>query len=102
MGVFIVYSLEKKYQQLSKSEKLRQTALAAVQLLNSFTFVETNQKWSFLDFSHHWTKLHFTLSRNTMNNGEDLRDISQSLLTSNWEALSRMLPSEILAGQIKS
>ena len=55
MGVFIVYSLKKKYLQLNKSEKLRQTALAAVQLLNSFTFVETNQKWSFLDFSHHWT-----------------------------------------------
>ena len=41
IGGFIVYSLKKKYLQLIKSEKLRQTALAAVQLLNSFTFVET-------------------------------------------------------------
>ena len=32
----------KKYLQLSKSEKLRQPALATLQLLNSFTFVETN------------------------------------------------------------
>ena len=55
IGRFIVYSLKKKYQQLSKSKKLRQTVLAAVQLLNSFTFVETNQALSFLDFSHHWT-----------------------------------------------
>ena len=52
---FIVYFLKKKYLQLSKSEKLRQTALAAVQLLNSFTFVKTNQTLSF--FSHHWTGL---------------------------------------------
>ena len=57
IGGFIVYSLRKKYLQLSKSEKLRQTALAAVQLPNSFTFVETNQTLSFSDFSHHWTSL---------------------------------------------
>ena len=41
-------------------------------------------------------------------NGEDLRDIivkqlhESSLLTSSWEALSRILPSENLTGQIKS
>ena len=43
IGGSIVYSLKKKYLQLSKSEKLKQTALAAVQFLNSFTFVEANQ-----------------------------------------------------------
>ena len=134
IGGFIVYSLKKKYLQLSKSEKLRQTALAAVQLLNSFTFVETNQTLSFLDFSHRWTSLisrggliktnnnYFLfirrieeIVRRTLNvhfikkyNGEDLRDIivkqlqESSLLTSNWEVLSRMLPSESLASQIKS
>ena len=53
IGVFIAYSLKKKYLQLSKSEKLRQTALAAVQLLNSLTFVKTNHTLCFLDFSHH-------------------------------------------------
>ena len=98
IGGFIVYSLKEKYLQLSESEKLRQTALAAVQLLNSFAFIETNQSLSFLDFSHHYTGLI----------GEDLRDIivkqlpKSNLLTSNWEVHSRMLPSENLAGQIKS
>ena len=131
-GRFIFSSLKKKYLQLSKPEKLRQTALAAVQLLDSFTFVETNQTLSFLDFSHRWTSLisrggliktnnnYFLfirrieeIVRRTLNvhfikkyNGEDLRDIivkqlqESSLLTSNWEVLSRMLPSESLAGQI--
>ena len=47
IGGLIVYSLKKNYLKLSKSEKLRQTALAAAQLLNSFTFVETNQTLSF-------------------------------------------------------
>ena len=87
--------------QLSKSEKLRQTALAAVQLVNSFTFIETNQTLSFLDFSHHCIGLisrggliktnnnYFLFIRRieeivrcTLNvhfikkyNGEDLRDI---------------------------
>ena len=134
IGGFIVYSLKKKYLQLSKSEKLRQTALAAVQLLNSFTFIETNQTFSFLDFSHHCAGLisrggliktnnnYFLfirrieeIVRRTLNvhfikkyNGEDLRHIivkqlqESSILTGNWEALSRMLPSENLAGQIKS
>ena len=101
IGGFIVYSLKKKYLQLSKSEKLRQTALAAVQLLNSFIFVETNQTLSFLGFSHRWTRIisrggliktnnnHFLfirrieeIVRDTLNvhfikkySGEDLRDI---------------------------
>ena len=57
IGGFIVYSRKKKYLQLSKLEKLRQTALAAVQLLNSFTFIETNQTLSFLGLSHHQTGL---------------------------------------------
>ena len=47
IGGLIVYSLKKNYLKLSKSKKLRQTALAAVQLLNSFTFVATNQTLSF-------------------------------------------------------
>ena len=51
IGGFICYYLKRKYLQLSKSEKLRQIALAAVQLLNSFTFIEANQTVFFRFFS---------------------------------------------------
>ena len=54
VSMYIVFALKTKYTLLSKSSKLKETAIAALQLLGTFIIGQISKVYNFLDFTHRW------------------------------------------------
>ena len=107
---YIVFSLKKKYNLLSRSSKSKEGAIAALQLLGTFVKGQISKVHNFLDFTHRWVeqvnrgglvevKDEFYLFirsiensiRKTLNiglirryEGEDLRDVLRNEILQNY------------------